>query len=325
MLNFCTLFDSVYLSKGLALYDSLKKHCESFHLYIFAFDAKSHQILKSLALESATIISLEEFEDEQLLRVKPTRSRSEYCWTCTSSTILYVINNYNVDHCTYLDSDLYFFSSPQVLIDEMGKDESILISPHRYTKQYDKSKILGIYCVQFVTFKKDANGLEVLNWWRNACLDWCFARSENGKFGDQKYLDDWTVRFKGVHVLQHTGGGVAPWNMQQYSFCRNKDKVIGTVLTTNEQFDVVFFHFHSLMFVCPNYFSPRARYSREDSVINVVFKPYIEKIKCLRIEYPQLKRTEKYLRGWKLLKHFAKIFIYQGFKEIRFVRLTNKI
>ena len=104
MLNFCTLFDSVYLSRGLAMYNSLSQHCQRFHLYIFAFNEKCYSVLQALQLENVTVISLSEFEDEELLRVKPARTRAEYCWTCSSSTILYVLNHYSVDHCTYLDS-----------------------------------------------------------------------------------------------------------------------------------------------------------------------------------------------------------------------------
>ena len=102
MLNFCTLFDSGYLSRGLAMYESLNRHCKDFHLYVFAFNDECFSVLKSLYLANMTVISLPEFEDEELLKVKPTRSRGEYCWTCSSSTILYVLDNYDVDHCTYV-------------------------------------------------------------------------------------------------------------------------------------------------------------------------------------------------------------------------------
>ena len=37
-LIFCTLFDSNYLDKGLALYHSMRKYIGNFTLYIFTFD-----------------------------------------------------------------------------------------------------------------------------------------------------------------------------------------------------------------------------------------------------------------------------------------------
>ena len=267
MLNFCTLFDSGYLSRGLAMYESLNRHCKDFHLYVFAFNDECFSVLKSLYLANMTVISLPEFEDEELLKVKPTRSRGEYCWTCSSSTILYVLDNYDVDHCTYIDADLYFFASPQILLDEMDESESVLITPHRYTPQYDQSEKTGIYCVQFVYFRNNQQGRKVLTWWRKACLEWCYNRFEDGRFGDQKYLDDWPERFEGVHVLQHLGGGVAPWNMQQYRFEQQGKEIIGIELETEKQFPLVFYHFHSLVFVTPFYFSPRPYYKRNDSTI----------------------------------------------------------
>ena len=110
------------------MYESLNRHCKDFHLYVFAFNDECFSVLKSLYLANMTVISLPEFEDEELLKVKPTRSRGEYCWTCSSSTILYVLDNYDVDHCTYIDADLYFFASPQILLDEMDESESVLIT-----------------------------------------------------------------------------------------------------------------------------------------------------------------------------------------------------
>lgn len=324
MLNFCTLFDSVYLSRGVAMYNSLKKHCENFHLYIFAFDDDCYRILKEFQLEDATIISLKEFENEDLLRIKPTRTRGEYCWTCTPSTISYVLDNYDVDNCTYLDSDLYFYSSPQPLLDEMG-DASVLITPHRYTKKYDQSQKTGIYCVQFVTFKKDERGLHVLDWWKNACIEWCYNRFEDGKFGDQKYLDDWPMRFDGVYVSQNLGGGVAPWNMQQYTFNPNKEgEIIGTEKKNGNLFKVIFFHFHSFIFIDENTFSPRPFYKREESSIIYLFRSYIKEIKDLRQKYSSIRDKERYLKGYKRLKYDLEVFVRRGLKELHYKELLHK-
>jgi hypothetical protein len=323
MLNFCTLFDSVYLSRGLAMYDSLCEACPDFRLYVFAFDDNCFRILQSLGFQHMTVIPLGTFEDDELLRVKPSRTRSEYCWTCTSSTILYVLNHYGIDHCTYLDADLYFFSSPQPLIDELGND-SILITSHRYTPKYDQGKKTGIYCVQFVTFKNDGRGLTALQWWRKACLEWCYNRFEDGRFGDQKYLDDWIERFEGVHVLEHLGGGIAPWNMQQYSFERDNGVLTGLELISDKRFDVIFFHFHSLTFVSPGYFSPRPYYRRNDSVISLLFKPYIKKIRSIREQYAPVKQEERYLSGWKAFKYIVEVFVRRGFREIHYIKLLHQ-
>jgi hypothetical protein len=125
MINFCTLFDSNYLSRGLALYQSLQ-NVSSFHLYVVAFDDKCYDYLKNASLPDLTVISLNEFEDESLLKIKNGRSVAEYCWTCTSSVILYCLKKYGLPSCTYLDADMLFYSDPQILLDEMGSN-SILI------------------------------------------------------------------------------------------------------------------------------------------------------------------------------------------------------
>lgn len=244
MLNFCTLYNSNYAAKGLAMYWSLRRVCTEFQLYVFAFDDVLAEALEKMALPQMTVITLKEFEDEELLCVKPTRTAGEYCWTCSSSTIYYCLTHYDIDHCTYIDSDLYFYANPQVLIDEVG-DDDVLITSHRYSPQYQSEEKAGKYCVQFMTFKNTPNGMHILKWWRDRCLEWCYNRYEDGKFGDQKYLDDWTTRFKGVHELQHLGGGVAPWNMQQYEFENRNGSIVGRKIATENEFPLVFFHFHA--------------------------------------------------------------------------------
>ncbi len=276
MLNFCTLFDSSYLIKGLCMYNSLKKVCLDFHLYIFAFDDLSQKILEESGFENITVISLAEFENKELLTAKQNRSKGEYCWTCTPSTIWYCINHFDLSDCTYIDADVFFYKDPKVLIQEL-KGNDVLITEHRYTPRYDNTSLAGKYCVQFITFRNTTNGLNVLKWWKDVCINWCFARYEDGKFGDQKYLDDWTTRFRGIHVLNHLGGGVAPWNMQQYSFRKEDMGIIGTELSSKDEFDLIFFHFHFVHTynIRLGYLNYLGIYKIPPSVMKLIYNPYL--------------------------------------------------
>lgn len=280
MLNFCTLFDSNYLSRGLAMYQSLSRHCKDFHLYVFAFDNKAFEVLQKLNLLNTTIVSLKQFEDEELLKVKKERSEIEYLWTCSSSVILYVLENYKVDNCTYLDADIYFFNSPKVLIDEIGNN-SVIVTKHRYTPKYDFSAISGIYCVQFMLFRNDETGKKVLKWWRNTCIDSCYIDKKSGKCGDQKYLDGWTERFSGIHVLQHLGGGVAPWNIQQYDFYLKSTQLFGREKKTKKEFKVIFYHFQDFKFLNNNKVGIGG-YDTSKDVINIFYKPYLKQLVKIR-------------------------------------------
>jgi hypothetical protein len=300
MYHYCTLFDSNYLSRGLALHRSLKKNCQDFHLYIFSFDEISRNILESLKLNHVTIISLSEFEDPDLLAIKNTRTKGEYCWTCTPSTIVYCIQKFGLKACTYIDADLFFFSDPNILIDEMG-GKSVLITEHRYTKRYDKSARSGIYCVQFITFKNDKNGMTALTWWRDRCLEWCYDRKEDGKFGDQKYLDDWTERFEGIHVLEHLGGGVAPWNVQQYAITKEHEtiQVVTPALTTQ----LIFYHFHYIKFYKDDQVD-LGNYKLRNSDIEIVYRPYLLEMTAI-----ETMLIGQFQFGRKIQKYFYKNMI----------------
>lgn len=247
--NFCTLFDSYYLTRGIAMYRSLELFCENFHLYIFAFDDKSYAILEKLNLSHATIISLKDFENEDLIRVKPTRTIAEYCWTCTASTIWYSINNFKLDHCTYLDADLLFFSSPSPIYAEIG-DNSIGITPHNFSPDQKSSEIYGKYCVQFTYFKNDINGIKALNWWKDSLIEWCFAKMEDGKYGDQKYLDYFEEKFEKVCVISHIGVGVAPWNILKYTIEPVENAIsIHLKKEMDKKYQLIFYHYQGLKFL----------------------------------------------------------------------------
>jgi hypothetical protein len=269
MHNFCTLFDSNYLPRALVMYHSLVATGERFTLYVVCFDDLALEVLKKLKLPNLIEIPLGDFESKELLAVKNTRTTGEYCWTCTAHVIRYVIDTYKLPQVTYLDADLCFYNKPSIILEEFNQSGgSVLITEHRYTARYNQSATSGIYCVQFMTFNADKRGLEVLQWWQDRCLEWCFSRVENGKFGDQKYLDDWTERFEGIHVLQHLGGGVAPWNIQQYKLSYK-----GTDCYVNDYL-LVFYHYHSYKYYSDGKHSCASSYYLNKDVINLLYDPY---------------------------------------------------
>ncbi len=324
MRNYCTLFDTNYLSRGLAMYESLNAVAGKFHLYIFAFDDKCCEILKNEKLQNATIISLNEFEDEKLLAIKPTRSRAEYCWTCTSSSILYCLEKFKLPQCTYVDADLYFYSSPEPIFAEFGS-RSILLTEHRYSPQYAKDDKNGKFCVQFITFNNDERGMKALVWWRERCLEWCYARHEDGKFGDQGYLNDWETRFDGVYSLQHLGGGVAAWNVQQYRIYLEGEKLFGMEHSSRRDFELIFYHFHYLRFIS-NGTIELGRRTLTDKVLQLIYLPYVEKLEKiksrLQIKYPGIDPhgAQAYTFTWKTIP----LRLYRKSKDVYHIYDLNR-
>jgi hypothetical protein len=308
------------------MYESLQRNCKDFHLYIFAFDDKCSSILTTMSLNNVSIIKLNEFEDQELLNVKPSRSSVEYCWTCTPSIILYSIEKFNLPNCTYLDADLYFYSSPSKLIQEMGT-KSVLITEHRYTPKYDQTAISGRFCVQFVTFKSNEIGLNVLKWWRNACLNWCYMKSEDGKFGDQKYLDDWPEMFEGIHILNNLGGGVAPWNVQQYELYKSKNNLCIKDISTNQTENLVFYHFHGIKFFTGGIVDLNSDYFIPNSVKNILYKGYLYKLNQIKSNVSIIDSTfdPNGTKSGKSLKTYCLSLWYKLKHTYNFVRLEDFI
>lgn len=236
---FCTLFDSNYLLKGVAMLRSLARHCPGVHVHVLCMDAQTQSILGKLELPQVTCIALPEVEDAALLAVKKERGVAEYCWTLSPCLPWYVLqNNPHIDFLTYLDADLYFYSPVQPLFDEIG-DSSIAIIEHRFTPRLRDREVNGRFCVEWVSFRRDQEGMACLARWREQCIEWCYYRLEEGRMGDQKYLDEWPQRYASLHILLHSGAGVAPWNYPQYVFAVDRADQI----TVAGQ-PLIFYHFH---------------------------------------------------------------------------------
>ncbi|HYR42391.1 MAG TPA: glycosyl transferase [Terriglobia bacterium] len=235
--HYATLFDNHFLLQGLCLHRSLTAKAAPFHLWILCMDEAVENHLLQLDLPNVTLLPLRAVETEKLKRVKGDRTISEYCWTLTPFLPRFVFDRApDVKRVTYVDADLYLFDDPAAFFDEFdGTGKHVLITDHAYAPEYDQSAKYGRFCVQFVTFRNTAPAMRVLSWWQERCLEWCYARRERGKFGDQMYLDVWPELFGDeVHVLSQKRRTIAPWNV---GYLERESK---------GQLDPVFYHFHAL-------------------------------------------------------------------------------
>ena len=220
MEHYVTLFDSLFLPQGLALHMSLERHAGKYRLWILCVDDEAHEVLTKLNLPNVRLLQLSKLETEDLRRVKSMRTNGEYCWTLTPFSPRFVFETDPlVQRVTYLDADVWFRKNPAPIFREFdASGKHVLITDHAYAPEYDQSSTSGQYCVQFITFTREAGEI-VRKWWEDRCIEWCYSRVEDGKFGDQKYLDDWPERFEDfVHVMRNKEWILAPWNATRYPY-----------------------------------------------------------------------------------------------------------
>lgn len=220
MEHFVTLFDSLYLPQGLALHKSMLRNIDSFILWVLCVDEQACDALEKLNLCNVKILKLFELETEELLCVKQQRTRGEYCWTLTPFAPKFVFQaDPSIKRVTYLDADLWFRRSPAPIFELFDKSGGgVLLTDHSFSPEFDQSSIAGQYCVQFLVFDRE-NGEIVRSDWEGKCLDWCFAKPEDGKFGDQKYLDEWPSKYKNIiYILLNKELILAPWNATRFPY-----------------------------------------------------------------------------------------------------------
>jgi hypothetical protein len=297
--HYVTIFDGLFLPQGLALHRSLQRHGGEFTLWVLCVDATAFDVLKKLELPNLRPVSVEAIETQALREARAGRTRAEYCWTLTPHAIDIVMSlDASVRRVTYLDADLWLRKSPAPIFAELdASGKAVLITDHAYAPDYDQTATSGQYCVQFVTFCRGA-GEDVARWWADRCIEWCYARYENGKFGDQKYLDDWPERFADkVHVLQRLDLILTPWNATRFPYG-----------------PAVAYHFHNLRLLGGGRVMLVRGYDLPKATQTAIYQPYLadlsEAVRTLeRAGHPvraQSKRLGPIIQAGILIRKFGR-------------------
>lgn len=222
--HYCTYFDVNYLPRALALIRSMQRHCGEFVLWALCFDDASHAALTRLAPANVRLIRRADFldGDAALQAAQHDRTPVEFIMTCTPALLRYVMQlDDAVDALTYLDADTYFFADPEPVFLEIGA-APVAITPHFFAEGKANHLCYGRYNVGWLTFRRDAEGLACIDWWRAECLKWCRLSPDGPSYGDQGYLDQFTRRFPHTHEIAHAGLNVGPWNLWRLNEARAK-------------------------------------------------------------------------------------------------------
>ncbi|WP_122402309.1 glycosyl transferase [Bradyrhizobium vignae] len=279
---YCTCFDRNYLSRGLALYHSLRRHAPGSRLWVLCLDQVAYQLLRDQALPDLIPVQLSDFEtaDPDVAATRAIRSLVEYYFTLCPAWLLYVAQEEaGAEWVTYLDSDLFFFGSPELIYEELG-GAAFAIIPHRYPPALERLKRFGIYNVGWVGARTDPDGLAPLRWWRAKCIEWCCDYVDGERFADQGYLQELARRFSRVKAIENPGANLAPWNLTNYQIGFRAPEIL-----INDAQPLIFFHFQGVKrgFGCfifnnhRNYAAPFTGVVRKH-----IYKPYVDEI--LKIE-----------------------------------------
>jgi hypothetical protein len=200
------------------------------------------------------------------------------------------------DRITYIDGDLYFYTLPRPVLNELG-EASVAISPHRFSFEFRNHYVFGRFNVAWLTYRRCAEALDCLNTYKADCTAWCYDRVEDGRFGDQKYLDAWPEHYPSLKIIEHKGFNLANWNIHNY-LIRVKN---GTVMIDDDP--LIFFHFASTQVrpdgtaeILVNHRGGLSKAVLFDHIVNLYLCGLEEETHSLQTRFPALRTAMSNIR-----------------------------
>jgi hypothetical protein len=271
---YCTYFDSAYLARGIVMLRSLRLHDPSARIFVLALDESCAHVLQNSCDRGVHVIETETLHAAapELRRIREQRSLWAYYATQKPALALYIMESEpRPAAVAYIDADTWFFGDPSPMVREIGS-ASVGLSPHRFPASSQHLTIYGVYNAGCIYWRNDETGRRCLTDWRDDCLKWCEETAEpDGRFMNQGYLNRWPERYPGVHVVQHPGSNLAPWNIDSHLLAHDGERV-----TVDGQ-PLIFYHFSGISRDPEGqWFCHYPRFERQfDLACKSIYHPYI--------------------------------------------------
>ena len=240
---YCTYFDSAYLARGIQMVRSLLRFRPGAAILVLALDDLCARVLRETFAGAVRVVDAETLAAAcpALREARSKRSVWAYYATQKPALIQYAMQcSPQPTSVMFLDADTWFFSDPAPMFEEIGH-ASVALSPHRFHAATRHLARYGQYNAGCIYWRSGDTGWRSVADWLADCLKWCSEEPQaDGRFMNQGYLNCWPERYPGVHILQHPGINLAPWNLDGHQLERRGDSVLVDGLP------LIFFHFHAL-------------------------------------------------------------------------------
>lgn len=211
---YCTVLNVPFVPRAVTLQKSIGSRCPDAVFFYYCVDDATAAQLRALDPPNARVIAPAAYETEELRRLKTTLKTSEYCWTCKPVVLRHALEHDNAsDWAVWLDADMFVFGDLDAAFADLG-DANVALTPHAFSLPEFKhhEPVVGKFNAGCVGFRNSPQGRAALDWWLARCLEGCPAAPVDGRYADQKYLDEIPLRFVGTATL-HAGVNAAPWNI----------------------------------------------------------------------------------------------------------------
>ena len=249
-----TICTKNYIGLCDVLFKSIKKYNDDIDCYIFVADEMESI---SNALDRVNILIAKDVLDIELRKWYDMAFKydlTEFCTAIKPFCFQYLFRKIKSQKVIYFDPDIFVVNSLNSIW-ELLDTKDVVLTPHvttlqiNYTGDLNERNLLhsGLYNCGFIALKNTQLGLNVIDWWGNRLMDFCYRSESESMFTDQKWIDfiPSLLPQEKYEISFNLGYNLAPWNFYEREVVKKGDDFfIKNRLSGNNEIDkLTFIHF----------------------------------------------------------------------------------